>query len=75
MEARVAPCEEKLARLRVRLDGLEIGRTALLAEISTLETEVARLEAEDLQPLVDRLREQIRHILELLEEMSQEIAA
>jgi hypothetical protein len=51
---------------------LEIGRGELLTEIGTLEEEVGRLEAEDLQPLVDRLRDKIHRILGLVEEMATE---
>jgi hypothetical protein len=57
---------------RDTISRLEAGRMELLGEIRTLEEEVLRLEAEDLRPLVDRLRDKIHRILELLEQMATE---
>lgn len=45
-----------------KVDKLKERVARLVVEIDALEDEVSRLEAEDLQPLVDRLREKIRSI-------------
>lgn len=58
----LAACEATVARLHIRIG-------ALVVEVNELEADVARLEAEDLQPLVDRLRSKIARILKVLDEM------
>lgn len=58
----LAACEATVARLHIRIG-------ALVVEVNELEADVARLEAEDLQPLVDRFRSKIARILKVLDEM------
>jgi prefoldin subunit 5 len=60
-------------RYKARIDVLEVSRQSLQAEITALETEVDRLEAEDLRPLVDRLMAQIATIKKLVASMASEI--
>jgi len=55
---------------RVHIDELEVRRAALLTEVDQLEGVVARLEAEGLKPLVDRLRDQIVSIRKLVVAMA-----
>jgi chromosome segregation ATPase len=59
---------------RQHIEELQVRRDALLKEVEGLEAVVARLEAEDLQPLVDRLRAQIAAIKEQVTAMALALA-
>jgi prefoldin subunit 5 len=61
-------------RYKARIEVLEEARKQLQAEVESLGVEIDRLEAEDLQPLVDRLREQIGRMQKLVASMAAEIA-
>jgi prefoldin subunit 5 len=61
-------------RYKARIEVLEKARQQLQEEVESLGVEIDRLEAEDLQPLVDRLREQIGRMQKLVASMAAEIA-
>jgi prefoldin subunit 5 len=61
-------------RYKARIEILEKARLQLQEEVESLGVEIDRLEAEDLQPLVDRLREQIGRMQKLVASMAAEIA-
>jgi prefoldin subunit 5 len=61
-------------RYKARIEILEKARLQLQEEVESLGVEIDRLEAEDLQPLVDRLREQIGRMQKLVASMAEEIA-
>lgn len=62
--------EQHIDALEARRDALEARCLALEAEVDGLEEVVARLEAEGLKPLVDRLRKQIGSIKKLVVAMA-----
>ncbi len=65
--------EAKSTRYLEHIKGLEQRHTEMEDIISALESYVARLEAEGLKPLVDRLRTQITAMRKLLSAMAEAI--
>lgn len=73
LQAELEDCRAATARYRSTIAALERRRDELLGEVDVLEAEVARLEAEGLQPVVDRLRAQIETIKKLVVAMASTI--
>lgn len=65
--------EAKTGRYQEHIKSLEKRHSDMEAIIAALEKDVARLEAEGLKPLVDRLRTQISAMRKLLMAMAQAI--